>query len=333
MVWCQVMLPPLDEIGLRNAAKAAAEARAQEEEDARIAARRAEMDAKYTPGGTRPEAHALGPGYDESVGAASGMAARSIESLFDVEVKGSAKTQVQQQDPRVHTRVISDAELAKMLESGEVPKAVKSSLKSRKEKGGLLGKAGLRDVESTGMPQGMVDFAIVTKTAPVVLPIGWVLYGFGTSDDLNIHNDPQHRHAPKTGPKPTKDLPPAAPISGDLTMYRCSCCAKYFQAAEFQSECVYHPGSYTGEYGSVKASSRVWTCCKDPSEDHLGCRRRTNHSEDVEFSRVCRSLGQQIPADALHAQANELRHRFPGAYGVSPAPLVCPCDWVLKLTV
>eukprot|EP01043_Picozoa_sp_COSAG02_P040165 COSAG02_NODE_3229_length_7139_cov_2.777273_2_plen_329_part_00 len=317
MLFGQVVLPPLDEIGMQNAAKAAAEARANDEEAARLAARRAEMDAKYTPGGTRAEAHALGPGYDESVGGASGMGARSMESLFDVEIKGGAKTKVQQQDPRVHTRVISDAELEKMLESGEAPKSVKSSLKSRKEKGGLLGKAGLRDVESTGMPQGMVEFAIMTKTAPVVLPVGWVLYGFGTSDDLNIHNDPQHRLDPTTGPKPTKDLPAAAHISGDLAMYRCSCCSRYFQAAEFQSECVYHPGSFTGYYG---AQTRIWTCCKDQSDDHPGCRRRPNHSEDVEFSRICRSLGQQIPADALHAQANELYHKFPGAYGVCPQP-------------
>lgn len=315
-------LPPLDGIGLHNAAKAAAEACQQEEEAARLAARRAEMDAKYTPGGTRAEAHALGPGYDESIGGASGMGARSAESLFDVEVKGGENTKIHKQDPRVHTRVISDEELAKMLESGVPPKAVKSSLKKRKEKGGLLGKAGLRDVESTGMPQSMIEFAIMTKTAPVVLPIGWVLYGFGTADDYHIHNDPRDRFAPVTGPKPLRDMPDAARITGELTMYRCSSCGKYLQAAEFQTECIYHPGSFTGDYGGTRAMARVWTCCKDKGEGHQGCRRRANHSEDEEFSRIARSLGQQIPADALYAQASELRRRFPGAYGESPVPLV-----------
>ena len=185
------LVPELDAVGQVNAARAAAEAAAQAEEDAKKAARRAEMDAKYTPGGTKSEANALGPGYDESTGGASGggMGARTVESLFDAEIKGASRTDVHRQDPRVQTRIISDAELAAMIESGTPPKAVKSSLKKRKEKGGLLGKAGLRDVESTGMPQELMTFAIATKTAPVILPIGWVLYGFGTFSLLFI-NEP-----------------------------------------------------------------------------------------------------------------------------------------------
>jgi hypothetical protein len=309
-------LLPLDEIGRQNATKAAAVAAQEAEEEARKAARRAEIDAKYTPGGTQAESHALGPGYDESAGGASGMGARSMESLFDVEVKGGRKAEVQKQDPRVHTRIISDEELAQMLESGAPPRAVKASLKKRTEKGGLLGKAGLRNVESTGMPQQLVTVAMATKTAPIVLPIGWALYGFGTSEDLNIHNDPRdHLFGMSFGPKPTIDIPDAPRISGGLAMYRCSGCTRYLQAAEFQSECVFHPGSFTGEYGSVKARTRVWSCCKDSDENHPGCRRRQNHTEDVEFSRICRSLGQQIPAHALQAQADELRAKFPGAYG------------------
>ena len=105
------------------------------------------------------------------------------EMLFDHEVKGRDKVDglnADRQDPRVRTRVISDQELAEMVEKGTVPQAVKSSLKKRTEKGGLLGKAGLRGVESEGMPDALVGFAMATHTAPVVIPVGMMLYGTGS---------------------------------------------------------------------------------------------------------------------------------------------------------
>ena len=92
------------------------------------------------------------------------------ETLFEVEVQQSRNVERQAQDPRVRTRLISDAELKASAEANTVPQAVKSSLKKRTERGGLLGKAGLRDAGSTGMPAGMVALSMATHGA--ALPVG-----------------------------------------------------------------------------------------------------------------------------------------------------------------
>ena len=93
------------------------------------------------------------------------LSGRAIGTTFDVDVKGSDKVEIAEQDPRVRTRLISDEQLANMQATGKVPPQVKSSQKKRTEKGGLLGKLGLRSVESTGMPDAYVK-AMVSRALP-----------------------------------------------------------------------------------------------------------------------------------------------------------------------
>ena len=69
------------------------------------------------------------------------------------------------QDPRVRTRVISDGQLAEQLATGKAPPSVKSSQKKRTEKGGLLGKLGMRSVESTGMPDAYIKASELAPAA------------------------------------------------------------------------------------------------------------------------------------------------------------------------
>lgn len=97
-------------------------------------------------------------------------------------------------------------------------------------------------------------------------------------------------------------MPDAEPLSGSIQLgrlqnYRCVCCRTYIQAAEFNVPCQYHPGIFggpDGQYGSVKARTYHWSCCKDPFEEHPGCKKKTTHTEDIQFSKVLRSLGSSF---------------------------------------
>ena len=234
------------------------------------------------------------------------------EMLFEHEVKGRDKVDglnADRQDPRVRTRVISDQELAEMVEKGTVPQAVKSSLKKRTEKGGLLGKAGLRGVESEGMPDALVGFAMATHTAPVVIPVGMMLYGTGSK--VQEKPIPSWMGGP-ANPEPLR-LPDAAPATGNLSLYRCTCCDRYLTKAEFATECTFHPGNYV----NMGHCRWMYKCCNAIDPKHPGCRTKTTHTEDLKFSEVIRSMGMEIPPLQLHDEAQKLRQRFPGAYADS----------------
>eukprot|EP01047_Picozoa_sp_COSAG01_P094853 COSAG01_NODE_25679_length_737_cov_1.051724_1_plen_125_part_01 len=105
---------------------------------------------------------------------------RPIGATFDVDFKHADRVDTAAQDPRVRTRIISDADLQAAAETGAVPALVKSSQKKRTDKGGLLGKMGFRDVDSTGMPDAFIKTMIATQSAPVMMPIGMLLYGAGS---------------------------------------------------------------------------------------------------------------------------------------------------------
>lgn len=240
-------------------------------------------------------------------------AGRPVESLFDVEVKGASKIKAEEQDPRVRTRVITDAELHELHMSGKAPPAVLSSQKKRNQKGGLLGKAGLRGVESTGMPKQLVDFAMATQTAPVVIPVGMLLYGAGSK--VETENDPMarqfgfpHSGIPDAG---LKQLPDAPPVCGNLSLYRCASCRDYLTKAEFACECVFHPGRYVHKGHSHWA----WTCCRSVDQACRGCHKRSTHTEDRHFSDVVRSLGCELSELEMHRQSEQLRQRWPTSYG------------------
>ena len=86
------------------------------------------------------------------------------------------------QRPRVREVLdrLGETDEARALLRGdqEPPLGATSDLREalvRAEKGGLLGKAGLRGVESEGMPDALVGFAMATHTAPVVIPVGMML--------------------------------------------------------------------------------------------------------------------------------------------------------------
>ena len=235
-----------------------------------------------------------------------------VESRFEVDAAHSENLRRDTQDPRVRTRVVTDADLAAMIATGKPPQAVKSSLKRRTDKGGLLGKAGLRGVDSTGMPAGMVNFAIATHTAPVVMPVGMMLYGAGSK--VETENDPMASqfglpHSGLPGPE-VRQMPDAPPATGNLSLYRCSCCCQYVTKAEFGVECTFH----TGRYKHHGHSHFSWSCCGALDEKHPGCKKKTTHTEDVKFSEVVRSIGSEIGEEQLQAQAHWMRKRFPGAY-------------------
>jgi|EP01047_Picozoa_sp_COSAG01_P060325 hypothetical protein len=235
-----------------------------------------------------------------------------LEARFEVDVRGGRAVEREAQDPRVRTRVIEDVELKRLADTGEVPSAVQSSLKGRRDKGGLLGKAGLRGVESTGMPASMVNFAIATHTAPVVLPVGMLLYGAGSK--VQTANDPMASqmgfpHSGLPGPE-ARQMPDALPATGNLSLYRCTCCRRYISKAEFCVECTYHVGHYKNKGHSHYA----WSCCNALDKDHPGCRKKSSHTEDRKFSEIVRSMGCEPSELEMRSQAEKLRARWPAAY-------------------
>ena len=130
---------------------------------------------------TRQAGH-TGPPNSQSHNLLSG---RAIGTTFDTtdQLKNQEKVDRMEPDPRVRTRVISDEQLEGMLANGTVPPSVKSSQKKRTDKGGLLGKLGLRPVESTGMPDAYVKAMVATQAAPIMMPVGMLLYGTGSKQE------------------------------------------------------------------------------------------------------------------------------------------------------
>lgn len=154
---------------------------------------------------------------------------------------------------------------------------------------------------------------LLTRAARTVwAQVGYMLYGAGSKSVAE--NDPmsnQFGFPDSTKTIEVHQMPDALPASGNLSLYRCSCCSQYVQKAEFEVECQYHPGKYANR-GHGHWS---WSCCGAiDDKQSAGCRRKTTHTEDEKFSAIVRSMGCEIPEDSLRAQSRWLAKQFPGAY-------------------
>ena len=120
---------------------------------------------------------------------------------------------------------------------------------------------------------------------------------------------------------PGKSPGDGSAASGNLPLFRCTCCDKYMTPAEFVTECVYHPGRYT------RGKWCRWECCKATGQDAEGCCRKPTHTEDHAFSELTRSLGCE-PSHAEHAkQKRSLAKIFGAAFdGRSIHVRVCHND-------
>lgn len=81
---------------------------------------------------------------------------------------------------------------------------------------------------------------VVTQAAPIMLPVGMILYGTGSKQEKDFDADAETAMNSQMGfpcsalpAKPPKAMPAPKGAGGNLSMYRCSCCHEYKAKAEF----------------------------------------------------------------------------------------------------